>query len=387
MSFVAVLGTALNYFFFYTLCLYFLGLFLPFKSKIKKFLPNKKFLVIIPAHNEETVIADLIHNLHNADYPQCLLDINVIADNCTDNTANLVRRLQYPNVTVWERSNNNLRGKQHAIEWFLAQDLPDYDAMVVFDADNLAANNFFLSMNNRLNVGQKLVQCFIDAKNVNSWVAVSYSLQFLMMTRTMFRAKALLGSMYLGGTGAVISRQIIDRYGWHVTTLTDDLEYSVRMILADERIYLAPETRIYNEHPVGLVASFKQRVRWIRGATQTTFLYWPKLFKKAVTKPTFATLDAMVYIPFHFVMIISLILMLVYISWFGVFVNSLFLLFSFGLPLARMLADGFRFNRWNFLGILVQPIFIWTWYAVIVWAVLTCGRKDWNATKHFISVS
>ncbi|MEM0138544.1 MAG: glycosyltransferase family 2 protein [Thermoplasmatales archaeon] len=358
---------------------------MPFKFRINSYLPFKKFCVIIPAHNERAVIADLIHSIHGVDYPESLISVNVIADNCTDDTADIVRGLGYTNVTVWDRTNSQLRGKQHAIEWLLSQqELPDYDALVVFDADNLVAPNFFSAMNNRLCSGQKLVQSFIDAKNINSWVAVSYSLQFLMMTRTIFRAKAGLGSMYLGGTGAVIAREIIHRYGWHVGTLTDDLEYSVKMILAGERIYLAPETRVYNEHPVGLAASFHQRVRWIRGATQTVFLYWPRLLRMAANKPGFAALDALVYIPFHFLTLASMIMMFMYFSWFGLVVNSAFLLVSFSLPLLRMELDHFRFNRWNYLGVLAQPIYVWTWYAVIIWAIATAWKRNWRPTKHFI---
>ena len=64
------------------------------KLKDKPYLVNKnhKFMAIIPAHNEEMVVANLIESLKNQTYDKNLYDIYVIADNCTDKTAEVARK-------------------------------------------------------------------------------------------------------------------------------------------------------------------------------------------------------------------------------------------------------------------------------------------------------
>ncbi|MDO4400695.1 MAG: N-acetylglucosaminyltransferase, partial [Coriobacteriia bacterium] len=46
---------------------------------------NHRYAVVISARNEAAVIGDLIHSIRVNNYPQELIDIFVIADNCTDN--------------------------------------------------------------------------------------------------------------------------------------------------------------------------------------------------------------------------------------------------------------------------------------------------------------
>ena len=82
----------------------------------KVYNPQKKFAVVIPAHNEELVISSLIDNLMTLDYPKKLYDVFVIADNCNDNTANMARS---HGAIVYERTNLEQKGKGYALEWFL----------------------------------------------------------------------------------------------------------------------------------------------------------------------------------------------------------------------------------------------------------------------------
>ena len=99
--------------------------------------PQKKFSVIVPAHNEELVIGPLIDNLTSLNYPKELYDVFVIADNCTDSTASIARA---HGALVYERTNHEQKGKGYALEWFFAKlynSPKKYDAVVIFDADNL----------------------------------------------------------------------------------------------------------------------------------------------------------------------------------------------------------------------------------------------------------
>lgn len=99
--------------------------------------PKSKFAVVIPAHNEEMVLADLLENLKMLKYPKELYDVYVIADNCTDHTADIARA---HGAHVFERTNRELVGKGYAMDWVFPKIFAlnkGYDAFCVFDSDNL----------------------------------------------------------------------------------------------------------------------------------------------------------------------------------------------------------------------------------------------------------
>ena len=105
--------------------------------KEKKILEEKtnRFMAIIPAHNEEAVVENLIASLKKQDYPKDSYDIYVIADNCTDNTAKIAREA---GAIVYERFDSMHKTKGAALKWFLAQKIEEdapYDAFCIFDAD------------------------------------------------------------------------------------------------------------------------------------------------------------------------------------------------------------------------------------------------------------
>lgn len=107
--------------------------------------PKNKFALMIPAHNEEMVLGDLLENLKILKYPKELYDIYVIADNCTDSTAEVAQR---HGAYVLERCNKELGGKGYAMDWAFPKIFETgrhYDAFCVFDADNLVHLDFWRS--------------------------------------------------------------------------------------------------------------------------------------------------------------------------------------------------------------------------------------------------
>ena len=129
------------------------------KLKDKPYLTNKnhKFMAIVPAHNEEMVVSNLIESLKNQTYDKNLYDIYVIADNCTDNTAEVARKA---GAIVFERFDPAHKTKGYALQWFLKQKIEenaDYDAFFVFDADNIVDKDFIVNMNKKLCQGEDVV--------------------------------------------------------------------------------------------------------------------------------------------------------------------------------------------------------------------------------------
>ena len=128
------------------------------KEKKKIVDKNHKFMAIIPAHNEEAVVANLVESLKQQNYPKELYDIYVIADNCTDNTAKVAGEA---GAIVMKRFDELHKTKGFALNWFLKQKIKeeaDYDAFCVFDADNIVDKNFLKEMNLKLCQGENVVQ-------------------------------------------------------------------------------------------------------------------------------------------------------------------------------------------------------------------------------------
>ena len=138
----------------YYLVLGLLGLFR--KEEKKNYTPKNKFALLIAAHNEEVVIGSLIESMLKLDYPKDMYDIFVIADNCTDDTAKISKGY---GVNVCERFAEDKRGKGYALEWMFAKLFKmdkKYDAVAIFDADNLVHKDFLKEMNSKMRKDIKL---------------------------------------------------------------------------------------------------------------------------------------------------------------------------------------------------------------------------------------
>ena len=149
--------------FLFTLYYFVIGFCGMWRKKENKILtPKKTFAVIVAAHNEKEVIGQLVKNLQALDYPKQLFDIFVIADNCTDNTAEIAKN---GGAIVCERTHPTKRSKGFALEWMFERLFKlerQYDAVVIFDADNLVHPRFLLEMNNRLCKGDKIIQGYLE---------------------------------------------------------------------------------------------------------------------------------------------------------------------------------------------------------------------------------
>jgi cellulose synthase/poly-beta-1,6-N-acetylglucosamine synthase-like glycosyltransferase len=263
--------------------------------------PTKRFAIFIPAHNEETVIRNLLENLSQLDYPKHMYDTILIADNSNDRTAAIGRELK---VTVIEHTSppGEPRGKPYAIKYaldYLQDCLTEvYDAIVIFDADNLVSLNYLKEMNNHLLKGERLIQCYLDSKNHNdTWVTNAYSMAYFYMNRSWQLAKyrLKLGNA-VGGTGFCVDTKLIQEVGWTARSLTEDLEFTMQCLLIGERTTWAHHARVYDEKPVKFSASWIQRLRWARGHWDVCLRYAGKLLWRSVTKADIKAFDGVLYL-------------------------------------------------------------------------------------------
>lgn len=236
---------------FFTAYYIVLAIFGTWHPKEKKILtPKNKFAMVIPAHNEEMVLGELLDNLKILKYPKELYDIYVIADNCTDRTADIARE---HGAYVFERFNKELVGKGYAMDWVFPKIFAlnrGYDAFCVFDADNLVHLDFLLEMNSRLLRGQKVLQGYLSAKNpTDSWVAGTFAIAFWTVNHLWHLGKYNIGlSTALGGTGMCIAADVIKKYGWGCECLTEDMEFSMKCLSHGIRTCWVHDAIIYDEN-------------------------------------------------------------------------------------------------------------------------------------------
>lgn len=387
-----LLGIALQtYLLFFGFYYFFIGLFgFGNAPRRKMHDPFNKFLIMIPAHNEEKVIGQLIRNLQCIDYPKELYDIVVIADNCTDRTADIGRNL---GTVVLEHISKpgELRGKPYAIRYALDTIYnydKKYDAICIFDADNLVSLNYLIEMNNHLISGDKLIQCYLDVKNpTDNLISMSYANAYYYTNRSWQMAKERLGlGVALGGTGFCVSTDILKKIGWATTTLTEDLEFQMQCLLNDIPAHWCHYAKIYDEKPTRFVASLIQRLRWARGHWNVCFKYALKLFIKGIKKHSMINLDGFIYLmnPFNTVIgILSFIyiplikgqqLLPNYVWILLLLVQLLYMVYSIIMDTDKPLKKIF--------GLLTVFIYSYSFLPLYVWALLTKNNKKWNCTEH-----
>ena len=270
------------------------------KLKDKPYLTNKnhKFMAIIPAHNEEMVVSNLIESLKNQTYDKKLYDIYVIADNCTDNTANIARRA---GAIVLERFDPAHKTKGYALQWFLKQKIEenaDYDAFFVFDADNIVDKDFILNMNKKLCQGEDVVQGYRDIKNpTDNWITAGYALFYWTMHRLYHLARYNVGlSTLLNGTGFMVRFDVVKPNGWQTETLTEDIEFSLKRIIKGKKLGWATDAIVYDEQPTSFKQSWSQRSRWTVGHMQCMKRYTGELFNSVKEHRSLVTFDGFLYI-------------------------------------------------------------------------------------------
>lgn len=269
------------------------------KEKPLKINKQHRFMAVIPAHNEQEVVGNLVESLKNQNYNKELYDIYVIADNCTDNTARIARNA---GAIVYERYDETKRTKGYALDWFLQQKIKEdapYDAVCIFDADNIADKNFLKAMNKKLCQGEDVVQGYRDIKNpTDNWITSGYALFYWTMHRFYHLARYNLGlSPLLNGTGFMVNFNIIkENGGWKTVTLTEDIEFSLQRILSGRRLGWATDAIVYDEQPTGFKQSWSQRSRWTVGHMQCIKEYTGKLAEAAKEKRTMMNFDGLMYI-------------------------------------------------------------------------------------------
>ena len=271
-----------------------------------------------------------------------------------------------------------------------------YDAIAVFDADNLVHPNFLLEMNNRLLKGDKVIQGYLDAKNpYDTWVAGTFAIAFWVIDHVWHLAKTNIGlSSVLGGTGMVITTDVLKKNGWGATCLTEDMEFTMKSLCDGIKTTWAHDAIVWDEKPLTFKASWNQRKRWAQGQFDVAHRFIPRMLKEGIRRRDIRILDGCLHlIQPHFMMISTMFVILSYVQM-GLgqqlFTNiyyflpaELFSVITLGqylLPVIILLKIKVKPKAWLYL--LLYPVFIYSWIPIIFLGFIHRNEHEWSHTQH-----
>ena len=254
-----------------------------FKTRrFKEAATKHRYGILIAARNEEAVLGHLLDSIWEQEYPTENIRVFVVADNCTDKTAEVARA---HGAVCYERFDNEHRTKGYALEFLVDAIHRDYgkdlcEAFFIFDADNLLAPDYIAKMNDAFDVGEKIITSYRHTKNFDdNWISASYGLHWIRTVRCEHRGRAYFGlATRIQGTGILIHKELFSN-GWHFTSLTEDRELAAHAVADGYRISFQYDAVFYDEQPTDLSIAFRQRLRWAKGNLWVFFHEGKRLFK------------------------------------------------------------------------------------------------------------
>lgn len=229
--------------------------------------------VMVPAHNESIVIKKTMNALLKLDYPKDKYEIIVINDNSTDDSANVLKDIQYhnPDAKIIVINTDQVvggKGKSNALN--IALSVASGTVIAVYDADNTPEQQALKILVENLMSDDKLGAVIGKFRTRNKYA--SLLTRFVNIETLAYQCMSQAGRFFffklctIPGTNYVIRRELIDRMGgWDVNALAEDTEISFRLYRMGYYIKFIPHAVTWEQEPQMLKQWFKQRTRWVKG--------------------------------------------------------------------------------------------------------------------------
>ncbi len=360
-----------------------------------------RFAILVAARNEAAVIGYLCNSLENLQYPKELYRVVVAPNNCTDDTETIARA---HGAEIF-RPKGEVSSKGEVLTQMVEEVLEtqDFDAVCVFDADNLVHPDFLQQMNNALANGTQVAQGFRDSKNPSDTaVATAGSAWWWILSRFFNGGRETLGlSALISGSGFVVSCELLRKMGgWHTQTMTEDYEFTALCVLQGQRVHYVPKAIIYDEQPLAFKETVKQRKRWCTGGAQSARLLLGLLLRKGVRNRSPIALDlALIYlmpvllVPTLFVSLYFGVWLAYQVIVFGTAQTLLALFFTAtGIALLSLITLTILATvlmKWTcgkvlphtFIGLLFFPFYVASWVPITVYS-LFIKQTTWEPIAH-----
>ncbi|AKJ63907.1 glycosyltransferase family 2 protein [Kiritimatiella glycovorans] len=254
-----------------------------------------KWIVLIPAHDEEQVIGQTLASLRAMSYPADAFRVAVIADNCSDRTAALARD---GGAEVFERADTENRGKGQALDWAMRERLVPmdwrWDAVAVVDADSQVNADFLWFMDRELKRGAQAIQGYYGVLNpLEGWRTslLAVALACFHFLRPLGRERMGL-SCGLKGNGMGFARALVEAHGYPAGSIVEDLELACYLADRGIRVHFAPGAHVYGQMVTGSAEAAPQRLRWEGGRMPVIRTWLGRLLRGAVCERSAVKADA-----------------------------------------------------------------------------------------------
>ncbi len=356
--------------------------------------PSTRFACLIPARNEEAVVAALVRSLRDQRYPDDLYDVYVIPNNCTDDTEAVARAAGARIFRCFDAVRCKGDALHEAVAWLLPR---GYDAFCLFDADNVVHPDFLGRMNDALLSGANVAKARLQVKNPrDSWVSGCYALYFAFNDTFFSRSRANLGlSAKLVGTGMAVRAGVLERMGgWNTVTIAEDAEFAAQCAELGERVWWVPEAITYDEAPSSFAVSLTQRRRWCSGIMSTSEAMLPRLLRARTRACRARLLDMCLFLSLPFAQALSPLPFLLYflsawaggslLPWACGAAAALGLSFAATCLTAAVLCRA-PVRRIRLSGLLLFPVFMASFVPLQILSLLR-RTTEWKAIRHTRSI-
>lgn len=347
---------------------------------------KETFAILIPCHNEQDVIQRNLTAISKSTYDKDLYKVYVIADNCTDNTVAKVKEFMSAapgmNIEVLEvKGGTKPRAINKAIQLLKGRGEWNKDNIVFLDSDNQCSPGMLESFN-YYHERNAIVQCRIESENADNIVSRGFKSAFNNMRYGFQVARNNMGlSGSLCGTGFSVNREVFDEVGFNdCTTLTEDLEFSIKAILDGYKIRFIDEQYVLNQNVSKTIPSLKQRLRWNRGHSQTMVKLAPRLLKTFIKKPSLQIFDSIIFLctPAKSILYLLMILLQFTAAASGSYMSPIL----FTISLMYQLLFCLYCNDWNFSFIIPFIKYALEMIPLMGYGALTYRDTNWCKTEH-----
>ncbi len=373
--------------------------------------PKHRFVCLVPAYNEELVIGNPIQSLLAQDYPKELYEVWVVFDG-TDGTARVAEGLG-ANVLV---TPTNGYGKHRALDYAFRNLLQDNDErfVAVFDADNTIGPNFLQAMNNAIEArGFRCMQSFHDVLNgSDNWITKALWCSCVSSSRMYLTGRMRsLSNVLICGTGWCCEARLLRKYWPSIRTQTEDIELNGILALeAGVHVGYVPEAHIYDEKPLNIWVSIRQRMRWMCGHARVAYYYFFRCLVEGVRRRDLALIELASFYLVPFALLTSFLTWpLLAGIWIGTFViagplaagpvehafEAIAVFFIFGYQVVGFWGTKplgptrlVRARRVVVYSLYTLVFAILAWPPALIWALFSVAKSDWLFhTPHVSDVS
>jgi cellulose synthase/poly-beta-1,6-N-acetylglucosamine synthase-like glycosyltransferase len=356
--------------------------------------PTTRFLILIPAHNEESGIAGALTSFQQLDYPPDRYKILVVADRCTDGTAAAVRRM---GIDCLERFEGR-SGKGSALAWGIEQANKagiECDAVVIVDADTLVDRSLLSAFNVEFQAGHLVQQGYNYISN--PWA--SPFTRIIAVTGVLRNGRYYAGKTVLGlpgmltGTGMCLGTEVLNRQGWTAFSVGEDWEFSVALLLSGEHIYFNPGAKTFAKESQNLQQASHQRLRWASGRYAVMGNKVRELIREGIRRRSFSLIDsAVTLVAPNYSTQASLALLTLFGGWFTLGHPGWEYCFLWAAALLAGIGGYFMLGVFSteapakaLAGFLLVPVFLPWRLGIEILGLLGYGRGHWGRMSRAVS--